>query len=110
MNLGNQSEVAAETLGLCSVLGEKEVVPQLSLLIEIKEFQEKEDAHRGFGEEDAYDSVKHVLFRILKNYPLNGRSMDTRYEMRKTAMKLLSLFFRSVVFRDKDTIKTYLQT
>jgi hypothetical protein len=63
----------------------------------------------GFGQEKLFDESKSILYRILKDYPLNGRALDTRYELRKNAMTLLSLFFSTVMCRDSETIKAYIQ-
>lgn len=90
--------------------GEKEIVPQLTLLIEIKEFDEKDCMHNGFGQKEFYERISPLLYRILREYPLNGRNIDTRYKLRKTAMTLLSLFFSTVMCQDREAIKTYIQT
>ena len=93
-----------------SPVDEKEMVTHLSLLIEIKEFRENECVHDGFGQSESFDQVKQMLYRILREFPLNGRAVDMRHDLRKTAMTLLSLFFTTVMNRDKELIREYIQT
>ena len=91
-------------------IDEKEIVHHLSLLIEIKEYLENDHELIGFGQSENFDLVKNLLYKILREYPLKGREMDTRYDLRKTAMILLSLFFTTVMNRDQEIIRTYIQT
>lgn len=79
---------------------EEKIVHHLSLLIEIKEYLENDYVHIGFGQSDNFDLVKNLLYKILREYPLKGRAMDTRYDLRKTAMILLSLFFTTIMNRE----------
>ena len=92
------------------MIDEKDIVHHLSLLIEIKEYLEDDNVHDGMGQSESFDLVKPILYRILEKYPLNGRTIDTRYELRKTAMTLLSLFFTTIMNRDQEVIKKYIKT
>ena len=64
------------------MIDEKDIVHHLSLLIEIKEYLEDDNVHDGMGQSESFDLVKPILYRILEKYPLNGRTIDTRWVAR----------------------------
>ena len=79
-----------------------------SLVIEIKEAHETKFVEKGFQQAGLFQECKPMLYMILKRLPLNGRNIDARYELRKHAMTLLSLFFSTVICIDAEHVKEYL--
>ena len=89
-------------------------------IIDMKEVAEdKSSQHRqnpeqlqkgSLSENLFFTEIKDILFKILRDRPLNGRLQDTRHQLRCTTMTLLSLFFDYVMWNEQTpVIKEYLQ-